>query len=83
VVPSQPKEFDVAPVPPPPTAVTWQKSSASDESGCVEVASSPEYVWVRDSKNRDAAVLGFTRKEWRAFLIGVRRGELDGPTILT
>lgn len=69
-------------VPPPPTAVLWQKSSTSGDQNCVEVASSPAYVWVRDSKNRDAAVLGFSRAEWGAFLIGVRHGEFDGPPML-
>ena len=70
-------------VPPPSTIVSWQKSSASASSGCVEVARSDEYVWVRDSKNRDGAVLGFTRAEWAAFLVGVRRGEFDRPPMPT
>ena len=38
-------------VPTPPTTASWQKSSASGgaNDGCVQVARSQEYVWVRDS----------------------------------
>lgn len=62
-------------VPPPPRAATWHKSSASGGGECVEISRSPSYVWVRDSKDPGGGILGFTRKEWAAFLIGVERGE--------
>ncbi|WP_018637122.1 DUF397 domain-containing protein [Parafrankia elaeagni] len=55
----------------------WYKSSASGENGCVEVAHGSGLVLVRDSKNRDGAVLRFTAQEWVAFLEGVRGGEFD------
>lgn len=64
-------------VPPPPTIASWHKSLASAGGECVEVASSDKYVWVRDSKNREGAVLAFTLREWDAFLTGARRGEFD------
>jgi Domain of unknown function (DUF397) len=32
---------------------------------------------VRDSKDRSGPVLQFTRREWEAFLAGVRHGEFD------
>lgn len=64
-------------VPPPPTAATWHKSSASGAQGCVEVARSTEHVWVRDSKDPSSPILGFTRLEWAAFLTGVTRGEFE------
>lgn len=67
-------------VPPPPETVSWRKSRASGAGDCVEVARTGDYVWVRDSKNRDGAALGFTRKEWLAFVDGVLRGEFDLPT---
>jgi hypothetical protein len=73
------RSYDVLQVPPPPRTTRWQKSSASGESQCVEVARNDDYVWIRDSKNRDGSALGFTRKEWLAFLEGVRRGEFDCP----
>lgn len=65
-------------VPPPPATASWKKSSASGTGNCVEVACSPDYVWVRDSKKSDGAILAFTRAEWTAFLAGARRGEFDG-----
>jgi hypothetical protein len=57
----------------------WIKSSLSFAlSNCVEVASLPGgLVGVRDSKDRDGAVLRFTPGEWNAFLGGVRNGEFD------
>ncbi|MEV0056677.1 DUF397 domain-containing protein [Saccharopolyspora shandongensis] len=51
----------------------WQKSSYSGQSGsCVEVALVPEVVAVRDTKDRDGAVLVFPRRQWAAFLLGLR-----------
>jgi Domain of unknown function (DUF397) len=34
-------------------------------------------VQVRDSKDPSGAVLTFNRREWDAFLLGVRNGEFD------
>jgi hypothetical protein len=52
----------------------WHKSSYSTNDGaCVEVAGSR----VRDSKDRDGAVLNFTPDEWQAFIAGVKAGEFD------
>lgn len=73
------KESDVVHVPPPPATAAWRKSSASASAGCVEVATTHDHVWVRDTKNRAGGTLGFTRKEWAAFLIGVEHGEFDCP----
>jgi hypothetical protein len=67
----------VVEVPPPPATVSWRKSSASSDSGCVEVARTHEYVWVRDSNRPGGPIVGFTRQDWAVFLIGVRRGEFD------
>ena len=64
-------------VPLPSITASWHKSRLSGTGACVEVARSYEYVWVRDSKNQGGAILGFTRKEWAAFLGGVRDGEFD------
>jgi hypothetical protein len=63
----------------PPTGSEWRKSRASGNSSCVEITDTAEYVWVRDSKDRDGSVLFFTRREWTAFLAGVRASEFDGP----
>lgn len=58
---------------------TWVKSSLSFSNGnCVEVASLPRgEVGVRNSRDREGAVLTFTPDEWHAFLGGVRNGEFD------
>lgn len=55
------------------------KSSYSLANGnCVEVAGlSSDLVQIRDSKDPQGPVLGFTSAEWDAFLGGVRNGEFD------
>jgi hypothetical protein len=57
----------------------WVRSSFSFANGnCVEVAELPgASVGIRDSRDPDGPVLRFTRAEWRAFLGGARRGELE------
>jgi hypothetical protein len=58
----------------------WRKSSYSggNGGGCVEVARNiPDLVAVRDSKDRDGAVLAFTREEWQTFAAAVKAGQLD------
>jgi Domain of unknown function (DUF397) len=57
----------------------WVKSSLSFSNGnCVEVASLPDGgIGVRNSRDREGAVLAFTPDEWHAFLGGVRNGEFD------
>lgn len=59
-------------------ATDWRKSSHSGgaNGGCVEVATVPGLVGVRDTKRGAASpVLAFTRAEWAAFLAGVKSGE--------
>jgi hypothetical protein len=57
---------------------TWRTSGRSNGTSCVEVAlGSSSVVLVRDSKDRDGAVLTFTLAEWEAFIGGVRDGEFD------
>ncbi|MFC9431110.1 DUF397 domain-containing protein [Streptomyces sp. NPDC056987] len=48
----------------------WFKSSysGSNDNDCVEVASMPAAVLVRDSKDTDRAHLGFTPEAWAAFV---------------
>ncbi|MFE1801299.1 DUF397 domain-containing protein [Streptomyces sp. NPDC059517] len=54
--------------------LAWIKSSysGSDGGNCVEVATGPEAVYVRDSKVvSDAPVLRVGRGEWAAFIGGL------------
>jgi hypothetical protein len=48
---------------------TWRKSSYSGTSGnnCVEVAESDSAVLVRDTTDRDGAVLAVDAAAWRVF----------------
>jgi hypothetical protein len=50
------------------TKFSWRKSSYSTaQSNCVEAASMPGLVAVRDSKNPDGGHLVLTRAAWRHF----------------
>lgn len=55
---------------------SWRKSSHSgEETNCVEVGSTPGLVGVRDTKDREGAVLAFSRDQWSAFMTSVRAQE--------
>jgi hypothetical protein len=53
----------------------WRKSSYSDANGgnCVETASVPGVVLVRDTTSRDCGTLAFTADAWSAFVASVRQ----------
>ncbi|MTK02695.1 DUF397 domain-containing protein [Micromonospora sp. CP22] len=58
------------------TGAQWRTSTRSSTNGgdCVEVADNlPGLVAVRDSKDRDGAVLVFGPAAWRAFVAATRR----------
>jgi hypothetical protein len=50
-------------------ALNWRKSSYSSSNGgdCVEVATTPRTIAVRDSKNPGGGALAFSRVSWQAF----------------
>jgi hypothetical protein len=56
------------------TALAWRKSSYSGggSENCVEVASTPAGIAVRDSKKPTAQYLQFTPQEWLSFLSALR-----------
>src|SRR5262252_999893 len=61
----------------------WFKSSRSASGACVEVAHLPGGgVAVRDSKDRGLAPHIYTRRQWAAFLAGVKNGEFDLSQVL-
>ena len=57
----------------------WRKSTRSGpySDNCVEVAFVGGAVALRDSKDRDGAILLFTPEEWLAFVGGTKDGEFD------
>jgi hypothetical protein len=58
----------------------WRKSTHSNINGsCVEVRCVATTVQVRDTKDRDGAVLSFSTPAWRTFVLAVGGGEFDRP----
>jgi hypothetical protein len=55
----------------------WRKSTFSQSNGCLEVAIQADGVALRDTKDRNGPILVFSRREWEAFIGGVRAGEFD------
>ncbi|WP_372442030.1 DUF397 domain-containing protein [Actinomadura violacea] len=55
--------------------VVWRKSSYTTSNGgdCVELASVPGTVAVRDSKDPDGPKLVFGRRAFTSFLTGIKR----------
>jgi predicted secreted Zn-dependent protease len=59
-------------------ALTWRKSTHSGAAGhCVEIASAPTAVFVRDSKDVAGPVLEFGTRGWAEFIAGIRHGDFD------
>ncbi|RCG30173.1 DUF397 domain-containing protein [Sphaerisporangium album] len=58
----------------------WRKTSYSSGNGgnCVEIASLPHAVAVRDSKDPGGPVVRFAADEWGAFVTGVKDGLFAG-----
>jgi hypothetical protein len=56
------------------TELAWFKSSYSGNEGgeCLEIATRPEMVHIRDSKNLTGPTLAVTPTTWTAFLRTVR-----------
>jgi Domain of unknown function (DUF397) len=60
------------------TPVRWRKSSYSQgQNTCVEVATAPSQVSIRDSKLGAASpILTVTTTQWHALLTAIRANEL-------
>jgi hypothetical protein len=57
----------------------WRKASRSNSNGgaCVEAASLPGVIAVRDSKDPHGPVLTMPPAAWRGFIADVRAGRHD------
>lgn len=60
--------------------IGWKRSSFCESSSCVEVSvgRDTDRIWVRESGSRSVT---FSRREWEAFLKGVKAGEFDVETL--
>jgi hypothetical protein len=59
-------------------ATNWHKSSRSKENGCIEAATIPGHVGMRDTKLGPASpILAFTPQEWELFTRGVKNGVFE------
>jgi hypothetical protein len=56
---------------------TWHKAGTSGDGNCVEVATTPLVVGVRDTKDRTGPMLTFEPGAWIDFVAGVKDGEFD------
>lgn len=66
-------------VPAPRASGSWRKSRTSGANlDCVEVAWVHGQIWVRDSKDPQGPVLGFTPAQWATFVDRVRHGDFAG-----
>jgi len=59
--------------------VTWAKSTHSnDEGACLELGhGAPGCALVRDSKDRQGAVLRFSQRQWLTFTTALKAGDFD------
>ncbi|MFG1918282.1 DUF397 domain-containing protein [Micromonospora sp. NPDC048898] len=59
------------------TTLNWKTSTRSNEGNCVEVATPPPIVMVRDSKDRQGPVLSFGAGQWAGFVRGIKGGNFN------
>ncbi|MBW8486853.1 DUF397 domain-containing protein [Actinomadura parmotrematis] len=57
--------------------IVWRKSSRSDSTGCVSLASLDACILVRDSRDPGRARLALSRSGAAALLEAIRSGRLD------
>jgi hypothetical protein len=60
--------------------IAWRKSSTSTDGNCVQIAADGGWVLIRDSADRDGAVLRFPPAAWSAFTARARANPGSGPS---
>ena len=57
--------------------MNWRKATYSGDNGgaCVEVASTPGRIMIRDTTNRDGVALAVAPAAWRRFVAATRQDE--------
>ena len=63
-------------------ALSWRKSSYSSSNGgdCVEVATTPHIIAVRDSRNPYGPTVAFSQGSWEAFTQRLTAGAFRART---
>jgi len=51
---------------------TWHTSTSCDTGSCLEVAAVADDVMIRNSTDRDGALITVSRARWNAFLSDIR-----------
>jgi hypothetical protein len=59
--------------------LNWRKSRFSGMTNCVEVATTPSIVALRDSKDPESPVLRYPVSRWTDFLEAAKSGTFDYP----
>jgi hypothetical protein len=65
-----------------PAGTRWRSYSAT-QGGCVDVASAPADVHVRDTKDRASGALTFGPAQWQAFLTSITRSRASARVRIT
>jgi hypothetical protein len=70
------------PSPTTPPAAAWRKSSYSNPSGgnCLETATRPNGITLRDSKNPTTGSLTFSEPAWTNFIHNINNGAVHGSS---
>jgi hypothetical protein len=56
----------------------WRKARRSANNGaCVELAPAAEQILVRDSKDKNGPIIGYSQYSWRLFVASAKTGHFD------
>jgi len=56
----------------------WRTARRSANNGaCVELAATARQILIRDSKDQDGPVIGYSDDSWRRFIAAAKAGRFD------